>query len=76
VNRFIEHLQMVTTNIYNTVSDFHTTNHPTLSSQAAFISLYLVTTLNNGYSSAVFTLVTNLNSGDSSTSVFVQLSTG
>jgi hypothetical protein len=31
VNRFIDHLQVVSTNKYNTVADFHTTNHSTLS---------------------------------------------
>jgi hypothetical protein len=30
VNRFIYHLQVVTTNNYNTIADFHTTNHYTL----------------------------------------------
>jgi hypothetical protein len=30
-NRFIDHLQVVTTNNYNTIADFHTTNHSTLS---------------------------------------------
>jgi hypothetical protein len=31
VNRFIDYLHVVTTNIYNTITDFHTTNHSTLS---------------------------------------------
>jgi hypothetical protein len=31
VNRFIDHLQVVTTNNYNTIADFHTTNYSTLS---------------------------------------------
>jgi hypothetical protein len=31
VNRFIDHAQVVTTNNYNTIADFHTTNHSTLS---------------------------------------------
>jgi hypothetical protein len=35
VNRFIDHLRVVTTNNYNTIADFHTTNHSTLS----FLSL-------------------------------------
>jgi hypothetical protein len=28
---FIDHLQVVTTNNYNSITDFHTTNHSTLS---------------------------------------------
>jgi hypothetical protein len=31
VDRLIDHLQVVTTNNYNTSADFHTTNHSTLS---------------------------------------------
>jgi hypothetical protein len=31
VNRFIDHLQVVTTNNYNNIADFHTTNLFTLS---------------------------------------------
>jgi hypothetical protein len=31
VNRFIDHLQVLTTNNCNTIADFHTTNHSTLS---------------------------------------------
>jgi hypothetical protein len=31
MNRFIDHLQVVTTNTYNTIADFHTTNPSTLS---------------------------------------------
>jgi hypothetical protein len=30
MNIFIDHLQVVTTNNYNTVADFHTTNDSTL----------------------------------------------
>jgi hypothetical protein len=52
MNRFIDHLQVETTNNYNTIADSHTT----LSSQSAFNSLYLVTALHNGYSSAVSSL--------------------
>jgi hypothetical protein len=56
MNRFVNHLLVVTTNNYN-IADFHTTNHSTLkSSQSILTSLYLVTSLNNGYSSAVFSL--------------------
>jgi hypothetical protein len=51
MNRFIDHLQVVTTNNYNTISDFHLEF-----SQSSFTSLYLVTVLNNGYSSVVFLL--------------------
>jgi hypothetical protein len=57
VNRFIDHFQVVTTNNYNTIADFHTTNHSTLkSSQSTFTRLYLVTALHSGYSSAKFSL--------------------
>jgi hypothetical protein len=53
VNRFIDHLQVVGTNNYNTIADFHATNHSTLS----LLSLrYLVTALNNGNSSAMSSL--------------------
>jgi hypothetical protein len=31
VNKFIDHLQVVTTNNYYTIADFDTTNHSTLS---------------------------------------------
>jgi hypothetical protein len=51
VNRFIDHLQVVTTNNYDTIADFHAK-----SSLSDFTSRYLVTTLNNGYSFAVFLL--------------------
>jgi hypothetical protein len=57
VNRFIDHLQVVITNNYYTVADFHITNHSALkSSESAFTSFYLVTAVNNGYSSSVFSL--------------------
>jgi hypothetical protein len=56
VNIFIDHLQVVTTNNYNTIADFNTTNHFTLSSQSTFTSFYLVAALRSGYSSAVFSL--------------------
>jgi hypothetical protein len=29
MNRFIDHLQVVITNNYDTIADFHTTNHST-----------------------------------------------
>jgi hypothetical protein len=51
VNRFIDYLQVVPTNKYNTIVDIHST-----SSQSAFTSLYLATALHNGYSSALFPL--------------------
>jgi hypothetical protein len=31
MNRFIGHLQVVTTNNYKSIADFHITNHSTLS---------------------------------------------
>jgi hypothetical protein len=51
VNRFTDHLQVVTTNNYNIIADLHTK-----SSQSTFTSLYLVTALHNCDSSAVFSL--------------------
>jgi hypothetical protein len=36
VNRFSDHSQVVTTNNYYTIVDFHTTNHSTLS----FLNLF------------------------------------
>jgi hypothetical protein len=51
VNRYTDHLQVVTTNNYNTIACFHTKSF-----QSIFTSLYVVTALNNGYSSAVFSL--------------------
>jgi hypothetical protein len=72
MNRFIDHLQVVTTSNYNTIADFHTTNHSTLS-LLSLLPQYLP-----GNSSpqwlflcSVFTrrfLVTNLSNGDSSAS--------
>jgi hypothetical protein len=52
---FTDHLQAVTTNNYNTVADFHTTNHSTLN-LLSVLSLVFVTPLNIGYSSAMFSL--------------------
>jgi hypothetical protein len=40
VNRFIDHLQVVTTNNYYTFADFRTTYHSTLSSQSVVRSRY------------------------------------
>jgi hypothetical protein len=51
VNRFIHHLELVATNNYYTIADFHIK-----SSQSAFTSLYLVTSVQNGYSSAMSSL--------------------
>jgi hypothetical protein len=57
VNRFIDHLQVVTTDKNYTIADFHTPNHSILmSSQSIFTSLYVVSALHNGYPSAVFSL--------------------
>jgi hypothetical protein len=54
---FIDHLQIVTTNNCYIIADFHTTNLSTLKpSQSISTSLYLVTALYSGYSSAVFSL--------------------
>jgi hypothetical protein len=51
VNGFIDHLQVVATNNYNTITDFHIK-----SSQSNFASLCSVTALHNGYSSAMSSL--------------------
>jgi hypothetical protein len=56
MNIFIDNLQVVTTDICNIIADFCTTNHSALNLLSAFTSLYLVTTLNSGNSSAVFSL--------------------
>jgi hypothetical protein len=48
---------VVTTKNYYTIANFHTTNHSTLkTSQSIFTSLYLVTALHNGCSSAMSSL--------------------
>jgi hypothetical protein len=52
---FTDHVQVITTNNYNTVADFHTTNHSTLN-LLSLLALVFVATLNNGYSSAMFSL--------------------
>jgi hypothetical protein len=52
---FIDHVQVVTTYKYNTLADFHTTNHTTLN-LLSVLSLVFITSLNNGYSSAMFSL--------------------
>jgi hypothetical protein len=36
VNKFIDHLQVITMNNYNGIPDFHTTNHATLSFLSQF----------------------------------------
>jgi hypothetical protein len=53
MNRFIDHLQVVTTNNYeyNSIAEFHTK-----SSKYTFTSRCLVAGLKNGYSSAKFWL--------------------
>jgi hypothetical protein len=55
VNSFIDYLPVVTTNNYNTIADFHTTNDSKLSFlRSTFTSLYVATALHNDYSSTVF----------------------
>jgi hypothetical protein len=62
VNRFIDHLQGVTTNNYNTISDLHTLQIThAKSSQFAFNSRFPVTDLNNEDSPA--SVLTSLLSG-------------
>jgi hypothetical protein len=70
---FIDHFQVVTTNNYYTIADFHTTNHSTLS----FLSIFPLVLLGNSspqwlFLYSVFTrrfLVTNLSNGEYSASV-------
>jgi hypothetical protein len=50
--RFIDTLQVTTTNNYDTIADLHTINNSALGP----LSLYLIAALNIGYSSAVFSL--------------------
>jgi hypothetical protein len=54
VNRFIDHLQVVTTNKYYIPAHSHTTNHSTLN-LLSVLSL-VVTALNNGCFSEMFSL--------------------
>jgi hypothetical protein len=57
VNIFIDYLEVVATNNYNTIADFHTTIHSTLSLLSLLSLVFnLVTAHINGYSSAVFLL--------------------
>jgi hypothetical protein len=51
---FIDHIQVVTTNKYNTVAVFHTTHHSTL--ELSLLSLVFVTALSNDYTFTVFSL--------------------
>jgi hypothetical protein len=53
---FIDHSQVVTTNNYNTIADFHTTAHKIKSSISALASRYWATGINNGYCFTVFSL--------------------
>jgi hypothetical protein len=54
VNRFINNLQVVSTNNYYTIADFNTTNHSTL--RLLNLHSLVFTVLHNGYSSAVSSL--------------------
>jgi hypothetical protein len=56
VNRFIDHLQVVTTNNYYMFADFHTTNHLTLSLLSLLPLVFIGNSSHNGYSSAVSSL--------------------
>jgi hypothetical protein len=72
VDRFIDHLQVVSTNNYNTVADCNTTNHPTLSSQSVLLILLGNSTQQWLFLCNVFTrrfLVKNLSNGEFSASV-------
>jgi hypothetical protein len=52
---FIDHSEVVTATKYNTLADSHTPDHSTLN-LLSVLSLVFITALNNGYSSAVFSL--------------------
>jgi hypothetical protein len=72
---FIDHLQVATTNNYNTIADFHTLQISTAhakSSQACtvFIRRFLVTSPSNDYSSSV--LKPSLNGGFLPTESFLR----
>jgi hypothetical protein len=56
VKGYIDHLQVVATSNYDTIADPHYKSLHTKFSQSTFTSLYLVTALNIGYSSAMFSL--------------------
>jgi hypothetical protein len=56
MNRFIDHLQVATANNYNTIADFHTTDHSALSLFSLHSRVLSVTALHNGYFSAKFSL--------------------
>jgi hypothetical protein len=79
MNRFIDHLQVVTINNSNTIANFHTTNYSTLSSHCFLYSL-----LGNRFQQRLFLcnvftrrfLVTDLNNGDSAVSALMSLLSG
>jgi hypothetical protein len=52
MTRFIDHLQVVTTNIYNTIANFHTLQIRSTPACSVFTRRFLVTASNDGYSSA------------------------
>jgi hypothetical protein len=66
VNRFIDHLQILTENNYCWFP--HHKSFITKTSQSTFTNFYSVTALHSGYSSAIF-LVKNFSNGDSSPAV-------
>jgi hypothetical protein len=74
VNIFIDHLQVVTTNNYNTIADFHTKSsvsfHSSLLGNNSQQWLFLCNSFTRRF------LVTNLNNGDSSASVVTPLPAG
>jgi hypothetical protein len=80
VNRFIDHLQVVTTNNCKLIPDFYITNHSTLN----LLSLLSIVLLGNSSQQWLFFcsvfirrfLVININNGDSSASVVTPLPAG
>jgi hypothetical protein len=77
-NGFMDYLQAVTTNNYNTIADFHTLHITTTYTKSfpvcsVFIRRFRVTASNNGYSSASG-LKSSLNGGSLPTELFLGLS--
>jgi hypothetical protein len=69
VSRFIDHLQVMTTNNCNTIADFHTTNHSTLSLLNLLSLVFTWSQLSTMAVPLQCFLVLNLSNGDFSASI-------